>query len=321
MKIKLLVMALVMAINVSFAGDDVLRKSAPAALKQPVKSAVNGMTKAGGRLVAVGVRGAVVLSDDGGVNWRQAKKVPVSTTLTAVDFINEKQGWAVGHNGVVLATADGGENWSLQSWDDALDQPFFGVHFFNAEEGVAVGLWSRIVRTGDGGKTWTNISLGTPPAGAKKDLNFYNIFGNETQSFIAAEAGWVLKSNDKGQNWSYVNVGTKASLWAGDVKGDTVWVGGLLGKIFHSRDSGKTWAAAQTKIKTSITSIRLEDANVAIVGLDGNIATSKDAGQTFQYQQLDERVAITDIYQGGNGKLILATQSGVLINTESGMQK
>lgn len=321
MKISFLVLTLAFSINAALAGDDILRKSAPMPLKEPVKSAFNGMVKAGERYVAIGARGAVVLSDDGGANWRQAKGVPVSTNLTAVDFVDEKRGWVVGHNGVILATVDGGENWSLQSWDDALDQPFFGVHFFNSEEGIAVGLWSRIMKTKDGGRTWANVALGVPPAGAKKDLNFYKIFGNSTQAYIAAESGWVLRSNDKGQNWTYVNVGTKASLWSGDVKDGSVWVGGLLGKVFHSKDSGKTWDSVQTKIKTSITSIQSKDKNIAIVGLDGNITTSKDAGHTFQYQQLDARAAITDVHQDKDGKLILATQSGVLTNIELGTQK
>jgi photosystem II stability/assembly factor-like uncharacterized protein len=321
MKVNILVLSLALAINAAYAGDDLLRKSAPAALKHPAKSALNGMANAGDRLVAIGARGAITLSDDGGSSWRQAKDVPVSSTLTAVDFIDEKHGWVVGHDGVVLASIDGGENWTLQNWDDAIDQPFFGVHFFNADEGIVVGLWSRIMKTKDGGKTWTNVALPSPPPGAKKDLNFYKVFGGTTQAYIAAESGWVLRSNDKGHTWSYANVGTKASLWTGDIKGESVWVGGLLGKIFHSIDSGKTWVAVQTKIKTSITSIKSENQNIAIVGLDGNITTSKDGGRSFLYQQLDARAAITDMHQDADGKLILATQSGVMTNIKSGTRK
>ncbi len=56
-----------------------------------------------------GERGIVLLSDDAGVSWRQAK-VPVSVSLTAVQFVDAEQGWAVGHLGVVLHTQDGGGN-------------------------------------------------------------------------------------------------------------------------------------------------------------------------------------------------------------------
>ena len=71
------------------------------------------MTRAGDRLVAVGQRGHVVVSSDGGATWKQAQ-VPVSSDLVAVYFVDAKQGWAVGHDGVILHTADGGEYWELQ---------------------------------------------------------------------------------------------------------------------------------------------------------------------------------------------------------------
>ena len=65
---------------------------------------------AGQRLVAAGARGHIVYSDDRGASWQQAK-VPVSADLTALHFVDARQGWAVGHEGVVLHTADGGASW------------------------------------------------------------------------------------------------------------------------------------------------------------------------------------------------------------------
>ena len=59
---------------------------------------------AGKRLVAAGARGHIVYSDDRGATWQQAK-VPVSADLTALHFVDARQGWAVGHEGVVLHTA------------------------------------------------------------------------------------------------------------------------------------------------------------------------------------------------------------------------
>src|SRR5213593_949007 len=60
------------------------------------KSMLLGAAQAGERLVAVGERGIVVLSEDAGRTWRQAR-VPVSVTLTAVRFVDAKQGFVVGH--------------------------------------------------------------------------------------------------------------------------------------------------------------------------------------------------------------------------------
>src|ERR1044071_614770 len=46
------------------------------------------LSMAGSRMVAVGERGHVLLSDDQGATWRQAKSVPTRAMLTAVFFID-----------------------------------------------------------------------------------------------------------------------------------------------------------------------------------------------------------------------------------------
>jgi photosystem II stability/assembly factor-like uncharacterized protein len=76
-------------------------------------SAMLAVARTGKRLVAAGERGIVLLSDDGGNSWHQAQ-VPVSTTLTALQFVDPRNGWAVGHLGVVLQTTDAGATWTLQ---------------------------------------------------------------------------------------------------------------------------------------------------------------------------------------------------------------
>src|SRR5690554_634705 len=58
---------------------------------------LNDAVRAGDRIVAVGERGHIIYSDDGGKSWEQGS-VPVSVTLTAVDFGTETHGWAVGRS-------------------------------------------------------------------------------------------------------------------------------------------------------------------------------------------------------------------------------
>ena len=107
-------------------------------------------TLAGQRMVAVGDHGVVLLSDDNGSHFRQARTVPFDATLTGVSFIDGKQGWAVGQWGAILHSADGGETWAFQRIDTSVDRPLFAVHFFDANKGVAVGLWSLVLATSDG---------------------------------------------------------------------------------------------------------------------------------------------------------------------------
>jgi photosystem II stability/assembly factor-like uncharacterized protein len=85
------------------------------ALRSPLapRSLLNGLARAGDRVVAVGQRGHVLYSDDAGGNWQQAE-VPVSSDLVAVSFPSASSGWAVGHDGVILHTNNAGATWSRQ---------------------------------------------------------------------------------------------------------------------------------------------------------------------------------------------------------------
>lgn len=270
---------------------------APGAQNTPLLAA----TRAGQRLVAVGARGAVFLSDDQGRSWRQSQGVPVGSTLTSVSFVDAKKGWAAGHNGVILASDDGGETWRRQRWSAQGDQPLFGIRFSDADNGIAVGLWSLVLQTRNGGLSWEAVALPKPPAGAKKDLNFFQVFGDQQQLYIAAEAGWLLRSPDGGAHWSYQNVGSKASLWAGAAQGREVWVGGLLGKTFYSRDAGATWQALDAGMKASVTAIRVEQQRLVLAGLDGNVSVSSDGGQTFAHSQRPDRLALSDVLARPDG--------------------
>ena len=82
----------------------------PAAFKAPsaTRAPLFGIVRIGPRVVAVGDYGVVLLSDDYGATWRQARSVATGNGLTAVAFADAARGWAVGHGGTVLHTADGG---------------------------------------------------------------------------------------------------------------------------------------------------------------------------------------------------------------------
>ncbi|MBN3816731.1 sialidase, partial [Paraburkholderia sp. Se-20369] len=60
---------------------------------------INGLAKAGARIVAVGERGVILLSDDDGKHWRPASVTPDQpSTLTQVRFVTPSLGIAVGHD-------------------------------------------------------------------------------------------------------------------------------------------------------------------------------------------------------------------------------
>ncbi|WP_414719424.1 WD40/YVTN/BNR-like repeat-containing protein [Trinickia sp.] len=273
-----------------------------------------GAARAGTRLVAVGSHGIVVLSDDDGKTYRQARSVPVSAALSDVYFVDASHGWAVGQWGVIIATADGGETWKLQRADTSTDQPLFSVYFADAHHGWAVGLWSLMLETDDAGAHWRSVKLPPPPGATKADRNLFKIFANARGTlFVAAEQGLVLRSRDGGSTWEYTQTGGKGSLWAGTVASDgTVFVGGLLGHLYASHDDGGTWAKVDSGATSSITSLVAAGNNVLGVGLDGIEIAGSASGQHFTSKHRQDREALTAVALSQTQAPVLFSKGGVV---------
>ena len=117
---------------------------------------------------AVGDRGAVWCTQDGGDTW-EFVECPTDCTLRSVCFLTDKVGWIAGGGfapfvqtgeGVLLHTSDGGKTWTQLAAGRL--PPLCYVKFFGLQNGIAVGIASAdfpagVAITGDGGKTWESI--------------------------------------------------------------------------------------------------------------------------------------------------------------------
>lgn len=280
----------------------------------PMHARILAATRAGARVVAVGDRGMVLLSDDDGKSYRQARTVPTRAALTSVSFVDERQGWAVGHWGVILHTADGGETWTLQRDDMTVDQPLFSVWFKDRNEGMAAGLFSLLLKTGDGGKSWNAVTL--PAPGAKRsDVNLFRIFPDRHgHVLIAGEQGLVFISGDGGGSWEAAQTGNKGTFWSGLTLDDgSILVAGLRGKIYRSADQGKNWEMIDSGTKSSITDLaQAPDGRVFATALDGVSLTSDDRGRSFKAQQRADQRALTALTISAGGVPVLFSDSGVV---------
>lgn len=182
--------------------------------------------------VAVGARGNLLLSPDG-LAWEQ-KKVPVRATLTAVDFVDDKKGWAVGHAATIIGTSDGGETWEIQHFDPGLETPFLDVAFFDENKGFAIGAYDLFFKTEDGGKTWKEYE--EPLSVGEWHLNAIARLNDGTM-VIAGETGLLSKSTDAGETWTLIEgpySGSYFGIQALGEKGAIVY--GLRGHAFVTED-------------------------------------------------------------------------------------
>lgn len=274
------------------------------------KAPLLAITRAGTRMVAVGDWGVVVLSDDDGRTWRQAKSVATRSMLTSVAFVDPRRGFAVGHGGTVLETTDGGETWS-RNHDAGADVVLLAVWFENADHGIAAGAFGFAMATHDGGRTWKEF---TPGEGDDRDRHLNAVFAVPGgPMFIAAEAGTVFRSGDGGRSWTALRLPYDGSLWGGmALKDGDVLVHGMRGHVLRSPDQGKTWIDVPTGTDQSWTGgLQLPDGTIALVGLGGAVATSTDGARTFRTVIRPERQTLSAVTAGQPGRLVVAGLTGI----------
>ncbi len=287
------------------------------------------LTRAGDRLVAVGERGIILLSDDSGATWRQAQ-VPASVSLTSVQFVDAQQGWAVGHLGVVLHSADGGETWNKQldgiqaaqlalkaaqqrgdakllkaaEWlvADGPDKPFLDLYFSDRQHGYVVGAYGLILRTSDGGSSWQAwMGQVDNPEG----LNLYAIRAQGEQLFIAGERGLLLRSSDGGQTFEALESpyeGSFFGLLASRSGGLLAY--GLRGNAWWSSDQGDSWQQLETGVESALAAgLELNDGRLLLASQSGELLLSADGGTQFEHRRTHQGATVAAVAQAADGSL------------------
>lgn len=250
-------------------------------VRAPARAALLSAALAGQRIVAVGERGIVALSDDGGRSWRQAP-CPVSVTLTAVRFLSPTQGVVVGHGGTILTTQDAGSSWQLRLDGrrlaalaveaakapggapaalkeaerlvaDGPDKPLLDVLALDARRLLAVGAFGLAVHSDDGGQTWQPWMSRLPnPRG----LHWYVARRQGSTVLLAGEQGLLARSDDDGQTFRALASPYKGSWFAADLQADgRIVLAGLRGQVWQSHDRGENWSPVPNPVPATVTAM------------------------------------------------------------------
>lgn len=255
----------------------------------------------GKRFVAVGERGHVVASLDG-EGWVQCN-VPTRATLTAVDFADDRNGWAVGHDAAIIATSDGGQNWTLQQFLPELENPLLDVLFLDGQTGYAVGAYSSFYRTNDGGQTWEEH-----PTPVREDEWHFNAIKklNDGTLIIVGEAGTIAVSGDAGRTWTKVNAPYEGSYFGAVPYGPSgVVIFGLRGNAF----------VADTVLPAPV------DAPAGDEGEAGDDAAADEGGDDTGSAQVAWRRVNTGTEQTLLGGDVLGNGEGVIVGLNATVLK
>ena len=297
---------------------------------------LTGLARAGKRVVAVGQRGHILLSDDAGKSWQQAD-VPVSSDLVAASFANAESGWTVGHDGVILHSADAGRSWTRQldgrTLGDVLvayytksgdakwlaeakrfaaqgaENPFLDVWFDDARSGIVVGAFGLVLRTGDGGATWEPLMHATENP---KSLHLYAVRRIGGELFIAGEQGLLLKLDRDGGRFAALTLPYAGTLFGLIGKDRVVVAHGLRGNVVRSGDGGQSWQSVPTGVGVGLTASAFDErGRMIIVSQAGHVLMSSDDGASFALVKVERPIPAAAVVSAGPGALVIAGPRGV----------
>lgn len=280
----------------------------------------------GDKIVVVGERGHILLSEDHGRSWHQ-QQVPTRATLTSVFFIDPDTGWAAGHDSIILRTDDGGHHWQEVYSDAGDERPILDLWFGDSAHGYAVGAYGLFLETGDGGKNWQPVDFfpatvlddEAPAEEAQEEswgIDFHLNQITATASgrlFIAAEAGNLYRSDDGGRSWLSLPSPYEGSFYGvlPLAQGEVIAFG-LRGHLFHSNDAGNHWAELDAGSQATLNDgIHLQGGQIVLAGQAGTLLFSSGNDLSFALRAQPDRAAIAKILQTGEGDLILIGEHGV----------
>ena len=256
--------------------------------------------------VAVGERGHILLSTDGGINWRQVA-APTRRTLTGVFLIDDQTAWAVGHQSVILKSGDGGETWAKANAENDPETAYLDILFLDAKTGFIVGSYGKFLSTSDGGKTWTEAKQDDDP-------HFSHIIpAPDGNLWLTGEFGTVRRSGDRARRWELLATPYEGTFFGALplAKGGAV-VFGLRGNIFRS--TGGEWQKINSSTKALLHGgLALADGRLVLTAAAGQLLVSADEGRSFHLAAWPGAASATatSLWQASDGGLLLASDKGV----------
>ena len=297
---------------------------------------------------AVGIKGTIFHTEDGGGTWTQQDS-GVTSRLTSVSAVDTDIAWVAGVEDL-LKTTDGGETWIPQeaavdtfkgtplplgitisglSAVDA-DNMWVSVNYIYPGRTAPFGLWyeAAVWKTQDGGASWTRMLLVTvPPMINDVDAVEAQVVWTAAGSNFATPYPAMFITSNGGSTWAYrylglfdtyrmMGVSAQDSLNAWAVYAD---VASPAGGVKKTSNGGMTWLTqpAPEGIRPYAVSA-LDTDTLWVVGSPGAIYKTVDGGATWIVQDSGVTETLNDVcavdgdtaWAVGNGGVILKTTDG-----------
>lgn len=270
---------------------------------------------------AVGGKGALLATRDGGEHWEQRRR-PVEDALHEIVFTDESTGWIVCERSIfapmakeesvsyLLKTSDGGENWTRVdvTRGEDVDIKLAGLRFADAEHGWVYGEQGVLYATSDSGRTWLRQRVPT------RHLLLGGAFADAQHGWLSGGGLTLLRTEDGGENWRagtlYIPLGdpqtaasaprtnaksseattTPAAALPASLRLNAVffagseagWAVGANGLIYFTANGGRAWQPQESGVKSDLYDVKFLDTLEGwAVGGEGTILHTKDGGRVW----------------------------------------
>lgn len=277
---------------------------------------INDLVEVGGRLVAVGERGTIAVSEDSGRSWQVTHKddeVPV--TLTDLTALNDQLLIAVGHDSVILRSEDAGMSWDVVMRDSELGEPLLGSWSDDGTEVFAYGSFGKFLVSKDAGKTFE-----------QKELPIYGehlsaMAGDSEDTLIlVGEMGLVLRSHDGGGSWEKLKPFYDGSLFGIAHLNSSRWVAyGMRGHVFFTSDNGDSWSPVDVGHELPLYghAVSSSGKHMVIVGTAGVLVSLNDQGELLESGNMNGLGTLTSAVILPTGEIFVAGQRGLKQSSHS----
>jgi len=215
--------------------------------------------------------------------------------LHDVQFVDEKEGWAVGDDGLVLHTIDSGKTWERQP--TGVQASLRSVHFLKnngyigwiagrLELPYGRGSVGVLLYTKDGGFRWTQLLDNSMPGLSRvlfADPNTGYLLGDGSDQFPSG----VFKTTDAGRTWEAVK-GSRSASWLAGVftDRDTGLLAGNWSRLAVVRPEGFGATNVDPLDGRNINGMHLSPHGAFAVGQGGLILASPSRGGRWGFADL-----------------------------------
>ncbi len=267
----------------------------------------------------VGSNGTLLLTEDGGLNWRR-RTLPErqkNEALNDVWFFNSDRGLLLGEYGIFNRK-------SGFDWSERIFLLISGDRGSNWETGALARMPLRQTAgqpesvSGRNQKEGADVLM--PGRRPSDPILLRMAFMKDQIGWAVGEGGTVQRTDDGGATWKIQETPERKLLYdVAAIDGEHALAVGAGGTILRTVDGGRTWNQQSSDVIQTLRAVHFIDARRGwAVGSKGTVLTTADGGVRWRPQSSNVTLNLNDVFFVNAQHGWIASDRGLLLGTTDG---